>query len=420
MEIGGDLLEGPLGGFIVALGVGLLIGVERERSAGASAPHTPAGVRTFALVAVLGATAGTIASVPLLAVLGAAVALLATAAYVRVSVQDPGLTTEVALVLTFAIGVLATKQPQLAAGLGVLVALLLASRSWIHDVVRRRLSDREVLDGILLAAAALIVLPLLPDRAIDPYGVVNPQVVWRLTVVVLLINAAGYVALRTLGAAAGFAVAGFFGGFVSSSATIGALGGRARRDATLLRAAIAGATLSSVATVLQLALVLSIASPRLLGLLTPALVMAGLVAIAYGALFTWLAAVKSQEVEALPGRAFEPKHALAFALMVTVVLLLAAFLADRYGTRGAVSGIALAGFADTHSASASAAGLLTAGSISEPAALLAVLLAFTTNTLTKALLALATGGWNYARALWPGLALMLLAFAAGAWLTPGA
>lgn len=414
MEAWGIIRDGPAGGLLVALGVGLLIGVERERSAAAEGGRAAAGVRTFTLAALLGAAAALL-DAPMLAVaLGAGIALLATVSHLRTSGEDPGLTSEVALLVTFTLGVLALGQAQLAAALGVLVALLLASRSWLHELARRRLSDQELLDAILLAAAALIVLPLLPDRSVDPYGVLNPRVIWALTVVVLLINACGYLALRTLGAKIGLPVTGFVGGFVSSTATIGALGARARRAPAFLSPAIAGASLSSVATVVQLALVLLITSPALLARLAPGLALMGAVAVAYGALFTWRAAGDAAGAETLPGRAFQPRHALVFALTVTVAMLIGAFLADRFGAIGATFGIAFAGLADAHSASASAASLQTSGALTAGAALQAVLLAVSANALTKALVAWTSGGWSYARALWPGLVLMIAALWLGA------
>lgn len=401
----------PLGGLAVALGIGLLIGAERERSKGEGPARETAGVRTFALVALLGAVAAGLQSVALMIVLAAATALLVAAGYVRTRAQDPGLTTEIAVLLTFAL-----TRAQLAAGLGVLVALLLASRSWLHELLRRRLSDRELLDGMLIAAAALIVLPLLPDRAVDPYGVVNPQVIWRLTVVVLLLNAFGYVAVRTLGATTGLAAAGLFGGFVSSAATIAAMGSRARSQPELVRAAAAGAALSSVATVVQLAIVLGIVQPRLLIPLGPALAATGGVAIAYGGLLVFAATRERHAADVLPGRAFQPRHAIGFALTVTGVLLVAALLEHHFGSGGALLGIGLAGLADAHSASASAAGLTVSGRLTADVALTAVALAVSTNTLTKAVVAWIAGGSGFARAVWPGLALMLAALWLALWM----
>jgi uncharacterized membrane protein (DUF4010 family) len=407
--------EHALPGLVVALGIGLLIGLERERSKGEGAEHAAAGIRTFSLTAVLGACAALLGSPMLLSVLAIGVGALATASYLRARDKDPGLTTEVALILTFVIGVLAITQPQLSASLGVLVALLLVSRSPLHDFVSHRLSDQEVRDAILLAAAALIVLPILPDRAIDPYGVINPQVIWRLTVLVLVINALGYIALRTLGSARGLALAGFFSGFVSSVATIAAMGSRARNDQSLRPAAVAGAALSSVATAVQLTLVLTIANHAVLLRLVPALAGMAVVSVAYAALFAYRAALQTVTEESIAGRAFQPRRAIAFALMITVTLFVAAFLADRSGSVGASLGIALAGFADAHSASASAAGLALSGALSPQAAVLAIAFAVSTNTLSKAVAAFVTGGWAYGLALVPGLALMLVAMWMGVW-----
>lgn len=405
----------PLGGFIVALGLGLLIGAERERSKGSGPGRAAAGVRTFALVALLGATATVLESIALTALFGAGIVVLAAASYLRSRDSDPGITTEVALIVVYALGVLAIDRPGLAGALGVFVALLLVSRSRLHDFVSRRLSDQEVFDGILLAAAALIVMPLLPNRAIDPYGVINPQLIWRLTVLVLLINAFGYIALRALSANVGLAVAGFFGGFISSAATIGSLGLRVRGDLSLARPAIAGAALSSVATVVQLALVLLIANRELLVRLTLGLGLMGLAAAGYGAVFAYIAARNAKHTSPMMGRAFQPRFAILFALMITAFLFIAAFLANRYGAHGATLGIALAGFADAHSASASAARLLATGALDERAAVVAMILAVATNSATKVIVAWKSGGGPYVRAVAPGILLMLAAFALGAW-----
>jgi uncharacterized membrane protein (DUF4010 family) len=387
----------PIRELAIALGIGLLIGTERERSKGSGPGRGAAGVRTFSLVTLLGAVAAAMGSVTLIAVLGAAVVLLAGASYLRTRQADPGLTTEVALILAFALGVLSISAAGLAAGLGVLVALLLASRTRLHDFVSNRLSDQE-------------------NRAIDPYGILNPQVIWRLTVLVLLLNAFGYLALRSLGVQRGLAIAGFFGGFVSSAATIGTYGARLKAHPALFRPAIAGAALSSIATVLELAAILAVANYALLQRLSLAFVFMGLAAAVYGVIFVMLDGEDARHDSVAPGRAFQPRYALLFALSVTALLLLSAFLADQFGPEGATAGIVVAGFADAHSASASVARLLANGMLDERAAIVALSLAVFANSLTKVVVAWVSGGWRYARALAPGIALMLAAFLAGAML----
>ena len=392
-------------GIAAALGIGLLVGMEREKSQ-PEGQRAAAGVRTFALAALLGAIGQLAAGTTGLLLVVAVTAAFASVAYHRAAAEDPGLTTEVALVLTCALGGLAQVNVIVAAACGVLVALLLVSRSWLHRWVSERLSHQELTDAVLLAAAALVVLPLLPDRTVDPFGVINPRIVWTLAVTVMLINAAGYVALRTFGAARGLAIAGLAGGFVSSVATIASMGGRARSRA---RGAIAGAALSSVATVVQLAVVVGIADPALLARLWPALIGAGSVAILYGAVFSWHALKSEDDRQERVGRAFQPRTAIVFALTVTAVLFLSAVLNHFFGARGGMVGVAVAGFADAHSSAVSAASLARSGAISPNFALLGILLAFTTNSITKAVVAWVSGGARYAAGVLPGLVLMLIA-----------
>jgi len=406
-----------LRGLAVAFGVGLLIGIEREKSKGSGPGRGPAGVRTFTLAALLGAlgqlaagTAGLIAAI-------GATTLLAAIAYWRSPSDDRGITTEVALILTAVLGGVAQLWPSVAAALGVLAALVLLARSRLHEFIEDKLSEREIADGLLLAAAAVVVLPILPDRAIDPYGVLNPRVVWTLVVVVMFINAAGYVALRTLGAAKGLALSGFAGGFVSSTATIGAMGARSKSEPAISGPATAGAVLSSVATIIELAIIIFVTNRKLLSLLWPALLGAGLAALIYGAAYT-LRAVKSTKTEkASYGRAFEFRTAVIFAVAVTLISLLSAILAKQLGSAGAVIGIGMAGFADTHSAAASAANLAVNETLPERLACLAILLAFCTNQVSKAIVAWTTGGRKFALRIIPGLLLMYAGLGIGAFVS---
>ncbi|MGH7489623.1 MAG: DUF4010 domain-containing protein, partial [bacterium] len=128
-----------------------------------------------------------------------------------------------------------------------------------------------------------------------------------------------------------------------------------------------------------------------------------------------MAARSPQSMQTATGRAFQPGYALLFALAVTALLLICAFLADRFGNRGALFGIALAGFGDAHSAAASAARLLAAAKLDEAMAVVAMTLAVATNSATKIVVASMSGGWRYARALAPGILLMLAGFIAGTW-----
>ena len=349
----------------------------------------------------------------LTAVLGVGVVALAALSYWRTQAADPGLTTEVAMLATFGMGVLANQDAMLAAGLGVLIALLLAARTRLHAFARAALTDRELYDAILLAGAALIVLPLLPDRPLDPLGAINPRLVWRLTVIVMLVNAAGYAAMRLLGPRWGLPLAGLCGGFVSSVATIAAMGRRSREDAGQLHGALAGAALSSVGTVLQLAMVIGATSGVILGRMVLPLAAMGVVAVATGWVMSRRHSASANNAAAPAGRAFDPRQALLFAAILAAMLAAVSALERLFGARGVVGGAVAGGFLDTHSAAASVSALAMRGVISTDAAIIAIAVAISANAVTKLWVAAAGGGARYFRYLAPGLAAMIAALWAG-------
>jgi uncharacterized membrane protein (DUF4010 family) len=396
---------------LVALGIGLLIGLERERRKGAGRTREAAGVRTFALVALLGGLAAELGGVAVLAVCAAFIAAAGLVAYAQRRDDDPGLTTQVALMTTFLIGALTARNVVLAAGVGVVVAVLLAARTPLHRFVRDSLSEQEVHDGLVFAAAALVILPLVPDAELGPYGVFNPFVIWRLVVIVMAISAVGYIGIRLLGARLGLAVAGFAGGFVSSTVTLGLLGVQARKDPRLLRGAVAGAMLASLASIIELAVVIGATDPATLRQLALPLVLAGLVTGAYGGVFA-VRALRGEDPPSIErGHAFDLKIAVAFAFTVTLVIFASAALRASLGTPGLVFGVGVAGLADIQAGAISVAGLVAAGKITPIHAVVPILAALSASTLTKAVLAVVTGGWGYAARVVPGLVLVLV----GAW-----
>ncbi|MGB8041758.1 MAG: DUF4010 domain-containing protein, partial [Pseudolabrys sp.] len=301
----------------VALGIGLLIGAERERRKGEGPSRSPAGIRTFTVTSLAGAVSIIVGGEVLLAVTTAGFTILTAVAYWRGHDEDPGLTTEIALILTVLLGGLSIQQPALAAGLAVTVAVLLAVRSWLHRFVRSVLTEDELNDALIFAGTTLVVLPLVPDRPMGPYGAINPHSIWILVILVMAISAAGYIAVRLLGAKFGLPIAGLASGFISSTATIGAMGARAAKTPDVLAAAVAGAVLSTIATIVQMALVLAATSLTTLRALSVPLICAGLAAVVYGAVFTVRALQRKTQSEAQSGRAFSLPTALVFALTLS-------------------------------------------------------------------------------------------------------
>jgi uncharacterized membrane protein (DUF4010 family) len=405
MELSGQALLG----FAIALGIGLLIGADRERRKGEGPSRAAAGIRTFTVSALIGAAAATIGSDILLAASIAGVALLAALSYWRADPDDPGLTTEAALVLTALLGALAISQPALAAGAGVVVAVLLHARENLHKFVRSVLTEDELRDALIFAGATLVVLPLLPDEPLDPFGVLNLRTIWIVVVLVMAVSGAGYVAIRLLGVRYGLPLSGLASGFVSSAATIGAMAARVKQTPGLMRPAAAGAVLSTVATIVQLALLLAATSLPVLAVLAVPLALSGLAAILYGGLFTVWALKDAGEADGKPGRAFSPATALILAATLAVIMVASAGLQAWLGETGVVIAAGAAGLADAHSASVSVASLETTRRITADQAIVPVLTALSTNTLTKMVLAFTGGSRAFALYVVPGLVLVVAA-----------
>lgn len=403
-------------GLAVALGVGLLIGVERERNKGRGPQRAQAGVRSFTIVALTGALSQLSGEPWLVAAAALFVGGLALLSYRRTAAGDPGITTELALFATYVLGVMAIGQPQLAAAAGVVVALLLAGRRRLHRFSTQLLTEGEGRSILQLAAAALIVLPLIPDRPLPWLADVNPRNLWRLAVILMTLQAAGHVAVRMTGAWLGLALSGLASGFVSSTATFAAMGARARAEPALALSCVSGALFSNVATIVQLAVLALAVQPALLAPLWPVL-LAGGVAAAAGAA-AGLRRRHDAEAQAQPAsdRMFSLRQAVMVAALLTGVTAGVSLVQNTLGAGAATIATALAGFADVHAASASVFGLAARGRMPAEQMLLAVLLAFSANTFSKFIAAWVAGGPRFALRVLPGLLVLLAAvWAPQAW-----
>lgn len=395
--------------FGTALGIGLLIGLERERSKGVGSGRRPAGIRTFTLASLLGAMAMQIGGVPLLAVVTAGVGVLAAISSVRGDREDPGLTTEIGLIATPLIGGLAISDSSLAGGLGAAVAVIFAAKAPLHGFATRILTSGELADGLVFAVATLIIWPQLPDRYFGPFQAVNPHSTWSLVILVMALGACGHVATRALGARFGLPIAGLASGFVSSTATVGAMGGRVSRDPARLQAAVAGASFSSVATFVQLALLLATVNRSTLLLLAPALAVGAITSALYGLTFAFQSPAAQTDAPVEQGRAFNIGAAFGLAGIMAAMLVVAAALRHWLGEAGITIGGIVAGFVDTHSAAVSVASLVASGAMAANDAVVPILAAMTSNAAAKIMMAFGTGPRAYALRIMPGLVVPIAA-----------
>lgn len=210
--------------FGTALLLGALLGIEREKR-NVREGFGIAGLRSFIMLSQIGAIAGYLGKelamawvLPVAVLATSATVIAGYVATVRERPQSLGLTTELAAVVTCLLGALATTGHRgLAVGLGITTAVLLAYKKPLHDLVGRLLWD-DVLVGLRFLLATFIVLPLLPDEAIDPWGAINPYKLWLLVLLISGLSLVGYAATRWLGEGRGVAVTAAAGGLVSSTA----------------------------------------------------------------------------------------------------------------------------------------------------------------------------------------------------------
>jgi uncharacterized membrane protein (DUF4010 family) len=400
-----------LEGLLVALSVGFLIGLDRERAEVRKGRDVFAGVRTFPLIALAGAVPMVLlplAGPALLVASFAAVAAVAVVAYLRSSsAGEIGATTEMAAIATFLLGALAgSGQFVMAGAAGVTIAVLLMAKPRL-EAFSRALTGEEVRAVLELAVISVIVLPLLPNRGFGPWGVLNPFDIWLIVVLVSALSFVGFVATRTLGERRGLAVAGAVGGLVSSTAVTLAMAERTRADEGIGGAAASATVLASCVMSLRIAFLAGIINagilPRLLPVVGAMAVMGGLAAL-------WLARGPGDEPMASGGHLANPcslKAALSFGLLYALVILAVRAAQVFFGDGGTYVASALSGVADVDAVTIAFSRLgPMADDWRTPAA--AVTLAAVVNTLVKMGLGIGVGGGRYRRHIAVALGLMAL------------
>jgi uncharacterized membrane protein (DUF4010 family) len=400
-----------------ALALGALIGLERESSARAEArgPGT-AGVRTFALIALVGAlTTAPDTGLPALApVIGlAAVALLVGASYVvsGLATKDYGLTTEIAALLTYvSAAVIGAGREALGAAVAVATFIVLAARLPARKVAQETSAEDLRATG-KFALITVVVLPLLPDRAFGPGGLVNPHEVWLMVCLIAGVSFVGYVAMKLVGPGRGLALTGLLGGLVSSTAvTLG----MSRRSKTAQHAGGAFALAILLACTMMFARVLVEAAvvhaPLAAALAWPMGAMTAAALVGCG--LAWRGR-RAGDVEHLAlQNPFELSSAVRFGLLYLGIKVIAELAQTRLGSVGLYLSAAVAGLTDVDAITLSSANLVRDGSVDLRTAAVAVTIAAATNTTVKAGLAIALAaratGLRVALSLGPALAMGLL------------
>ncbi|VVB67428.1 Uncharacterised protein [uncultured archaeon] len=380
--------------FIVALLIGALIGTERQRRLAEEKERGVAGLRTFTLIALMGALSATMANHygPNFAIVAFASLTILVGIGYAASVSTLGridFTAAVAAVVTFSLGMLASYQESmlLSVALAILTTWILATRAITHRYVEA-LSEADLLDTLKMGIIALVIYPLLPDTPPDPWGVLNLRQIWLFIVLVSLIGYAGYVLIRILGAERGLSLTGILGGLVSSTAVATAMASEARENRAIISSAVFATAIASCTMFPRILFVVLVVNRDLFPSLLPPLLTMTVVGSGLAFLMTRKSQPVSKDVKVKDPFRIIP--ALKFGAFFAMVLLTTKLANLYFGNAGAYAASLIAGLADVDAITFSMA-TLAHSTLDPGVAVTAIILAAMTNTLVKLVIAYVLG-----------------------------
>ncbi|MFN2286485.1 MAG: MgtC/SapB family protein [Anaerolineae bacterium] len=401
--------------FVVALGIGFLIGVQRESAYDEPEGKLFAGVRTFSLISLAGYVAALAAdhlasALPFVGMLLVFGVLLALSYNKDVVAGKPGMTTEMATVITFAIGAVCYwNEILLAAALGVAVTALLSlkplSRMLSHTITRE-----DIYAVLKFAVISIVVLPVLPNQNFGPppFDVFNPHKIWLMVVFISGISFLGYVLIKVVGAQRGIGLTGLLGGIASSTAVTLSFSQRSRKSPELARPfSLAIIVAWTVMFVRVLVVVFTLNPDLAYHLLLPmsASLVVGLIYCGY----LYLRQRTYETHDLTFSNPFELGPAVKFGAIYTVTLLISTAARVYFGNTGIYVSSFASGLADVDAITLSMVDQVSAPtSLDLTVATRAVTIAALSNTLFKGAFALVSGSPALRRALWPGMALMVV------------
>ncbi|MFW1800911.1 MgtC/SapB family protein [Acinetobacter nematophilus] len=386
-----------------ALGCGLLIGLERERSKQRENQRSFAGLRSFAICSIFGAVCFLFG--PYFGIVGALITGTIVAYSIKNQTDDPGVTTEVAFILTYFIGGMCLWNIPFAAGLSVILTILLMTKHSMHGIAGKWITESEFRDGIFLLALLLIALPLTPNKPL--WGsVLNPYVILKLLTLILTVQALAHIAKRLLSTKNALLLSSLASGFVSSTATVASLGLEVRNGRADAKANAGAALMSCVATLLQLMIIVIGVSISWFKVI----ILPSLVAITVLVIFALWLMRNTQPIEtnkSTDSRMFSLKEAAIIAGSLTLIQAGVYGLNLLLGDAGLIAGTLLASLFEIHGALAT---IVIQGEPSHSVLSLAFLLGLAAHAVAKSINALISGGSRYALVFAPIQILHMLIF----------
>ena len=397
-------LAAPVQAFATALGIGLLIGMERERRV-----DSAAGLRTYALVCMLGClfalltekTGGPWALIAGLVVV--ALAMVASNFSSRQEEQYRGFTSEAAIIVTYGLGAAVWfGYSTLAVMIAITTTILLYFKAELRRI-SERMTAKDINSMLQFAVLSLVILPILPNADFGPYNAINPRQVWWMVVLISGLALAGYLALRIIGTRHGAAVLGIFGGLASSTATTMMFSRHARNHADLVRMSAIVILIANVMVMIRLGLVAGVVAPHLAKPIA-IVFLCGIVPGVAMALYGWkvLSGAENLPMPEVKNPT-ELKTAVSFGLLYALVLLASAWLQDAAGNSGLYIVALVSGLTDADASVLSTLRMFNLDKVASGEAVIAVTLALMANLVFKIGLVLSIGGGKLARHALPGL-----------------
>jgi uncharacterized membrane protein (DUF4010 family) len=396
-------------GAAISLLIGLLLGLERERSQKQQDELLFAGIRTFPLLVLSGYLAGLASSFSplLLPALLLAIAALVIVAYWKTSGEHVGATTEtVALMAPLLGAAVAFDHRELAAASAVAITLLLAMKAPLHKLAGV-INEDEVLSIVKFGIVALVLLPLLPTQPYGPYGAIVPRHIGMVVAIVSALSLVGYLLVRILGGRAGWALTGLVGGLASSTATTLSLSSKAKGAERLLRSLAAGILLANTVLYARLLVLIGMFDAPLLRYLAPRFGVLLLIIAAFAAL--QLRGRDKEAGEIALKNPVELGKAFLLGIGFGVILLIGRAAEEEFGRAGLWAASAVGGLLDVDSVALANARLHQQGLAAADEAGGALLLATLTNLLVKGGIVVSVGGGALARRVLPGFAALIVA-----------
>jgi len=410
--------------FGASLAIGVLVGLQREHAHGGSDKELFAGVRTFALISLLGSSAALTADelgtplgfVGLLLPMGG---LIVAAYFVGTWKRGGvGLTTEIATLLTFAAGAFCYwNHLPLAAAVGVATTALLSLKPEMHAFADR-ITREDVYATLEFAVITVIVLPILPNRGYGPppLDVLNPREIWLMVVLISGISFLGYVLIKLVGPTHGITLTGLLGGIISSTPVTLSFSQRSREKEDLARPFALAITVAWAISYVRILAEVAALNPALLARVWLPLVAAASMGLAYSA-YLYVRQPTREEGEVPFKNPFELGTALQFGLLYAVVLVIAKAAQIYTGDLGVYLSSFIAGLPDVDAVTLSMARLTRPeGGLSAVVGARAIVLGAMANTLAKGAIVLSAGAPGLRRRILPSVVMMLTAGVAVAFL----